>query len=47
MGKQPLQVVQSTLSLQEIARALRISEEDALEKFRDARIASWFAEIWG
>ncbi len=27
--------------------ALRISKEGALAKFKDARITSWFAEIWG
>ena len=47
MPKQTLVVVQSTLSLTEIARALRIAETDAVEKFRDPRVVSWFAEIWG
>lgn len=45
--KQRLEVVQSTLLVDEIARALRISPEDAAEKFKDPRVASWFAEIWG
>jgi hypothetical protein len=40
-------MVRSRMSLDDIVRALRISELDALEKFRDARITSWFAEIWG
>jgi hypothetical protein len=35
------------MSLDDIVRALRISEVDALEKFRDPRVTSWFAEIWG
>lgn len=47
MARLPLVVVQSTLSLDEIARALRIAPDDAAEKFRDPRVASWFAEIWG
>ena len=47
MAKQTLTVVQSTLSLEEVARALRISPVDAAEKFRDPRVTSWFAEIWG
>jgi hypothetical protein len=47
MVKQPLSVVKSTLSLDEIARSLRISSVDAAEKFKDARVTSWFAEIWG
>jgi hypothetical protein len=47
MAKETLHVVQSTLSIDEIARALRISSADALEKFRDPRVSSWFAEIWG
>jgi hypothetical protein len=47
MAKRPLQVVRSTMSLDEIARALRVSSADALEKFMDPRVCSWFAEIWG
>ena len=46
-SKQELVVVQSILSLEEIANALRIAEADAIEKFQDPRVASWFAEIWG
>jgi hypothetical protein len=47
MRRQPLVVVQATLALDEIARGLRIAPDDAVEKFRDPRVASWFAEIWG
>ena len=47
MARQALTVVRSTLALDEIARALRISSKDALEKFTDPRVVSWFAEIWG
>src|ERR1700712_4493672 len=47
MAKGPLTVVRSTMSLDEIARALRVSAADALEKFKDPRVGSWFAEIWG
>jgi hypothetical protein len=47
MARQPLSVVKATLSLDEIARSLRISTVDAAEKFKDPRVASWFAEIWG
>jgi hypothetical protein len=47
MAKQKLVVVRSKLSLEQIARALRIAEIDAIEKFKDPRVASWFAEIWG
>lgn len=47
MARQNLVVVRSTLSLDEIARALRVAPDDAAEKFRDPRVASWFAEIWG
>jgi hypothetical protein len=46
-GKKHLTVVRSKLSLDEIAKALRVSEKDALEKFKDPRVTSWFAEIWG
>jgi hypothetical protein len=47
VAKQQLVVVQASLSLAEIARSLRISESDAIEKFQDPRVTSWFAEIWG
>ncbi|MCH4025610.1 MAG: hypothetical protein LKE94_09145 [Acetobacter fabarum] len=47
MKKLPLTVVKTQLSLKEISIALKISEKDALDKFTDARITSWFAEIWG
>ena len=47
MSRQPLVVVQSTLALDEIARGLRVAPEDAVAKFQDPRVASWFAEIWG
>jgi hypothetical protein len=47
MPKRHLEVVRSTMPLDEIARGLRISTEDAIEKFKDPRVASWFAEIWG
>ena len=40
-------ILQAELSLNEIATALRITEHDAASKFRDPRITSWFAEIWG
>jgi len=46
-SKRPLTVVRSVVSLEDIANALRISSADALEKFQDPRVASWFAEIWG
>src|SRR3954452_23851827 len=46
-AKRPLTVVRSVVSLDDIANALRISSADALEKFQDPRVASWFAEIWG
>ena len=46
MAKRHLEVVRSKMPLEEIARALRISTEDAIEKFKDPRVASWFAEIW-
>jgi hypothetical protein len=47
MPKQELTVVRSTLALSQIALALRIAEVDVVEKFRDPRVVSWFAEIWG
>jgi hypothetical protein len=47
VAKQQLVVVQAHLSLAGLARSLRISEPDAIEKFQDPRVTSWFAEIWG
>jgi hypothetical protein len=47
VAKERLTVVRSRLSLDEIAHALRILQPDAMEKFRDARVTNWFAEIWG
>lgn len=47
VAQQKLTVVQAELSLVQLANALRISEVDAVEKFQDPRVTSWFAEIWG
>jgi hypothetical protein len=47
VAKQQLVIVQARLSLTGLARSLRISETDAIEKFQDPRVTSWFAEIWG
>src|SRR4051794_35426568 len=42
-----LTVVETTLRTAEIAEALRLSPEEVVAKFRDPRVTSWFAEIWG
>lgn len=47
MAKPNLTVLRTQLSLPAISDALRISPEDAVAKFQDARVTSWFAEIWG
>ena len=47
MAKDKITVVEAELSLAELSRALRISPDDAIAKFRDPRVTSWFAEIWG
>ena len=47
MPKDFLTIVEAELSLDELRTALRITQEDALAKFKDPRITSWFAEIWG
>jgi hypothetical protein len=47
MPKAALTVLRTQLFLEEISKALRISPEDAIAKFQDARVTSWFAEIWG
>lgn len=47
MAKNQLTVLRTTLSVEDISKALRISPEDVIAKFQDARVTSWFAEIWG
>lgn len=47
MPKAAITVMRTKLSLKDISKALRISEQDAIAKFQDARVTSWFAEIWG
>jgi hypothetical protein len=47
MAKDKITVVEAELSLDELSKALRISNEDVVSKFRDPRVTSWFAEIWG
>lgn len=47
MAKTPLTVLRTSLSLDEISKALRITPDEAIAKFQDARVTSWFAEIWG
>lgn len=47
MAKSALTVLRTKLSLDDISKALRITPEEAVAKFQDARITSWFAEIWG
>lgn len=51
MAKPPvrpvLTILTTHLPLPDIAQALRLTQEEAEDKFRDARITSWFAEIWG
>lgn len=47
MAKDKITIIEAELSLAELSRALRISPEDAMAKFRDPRVTSWFAEIWG
>jgi hypothetical protein len=42
-----LTVARAVLSVRAISDALRISEDDVVAKFQDARVTSWFAEIWG
>jgi hypothetical protein len=35
------------LSVDAISHALKITPSDVVAKFRDGRVTSWFAEIWG
>jgi len=47
MQKEKITVVEAAFSLEEIADALKLTPDDVVQKFRDPRITSWFAEIWG
>jgi hypothetical protein len=47
LPKEPLTIWCAELSVSEIGAALKLTPEDVIAKFRDARITSWFAEIWG
>lgn len=47
MTKTQLTILRTKLSLDDISKALRITPEEAVAKFQDARVTSWFAEIWG
>ncbi len=46
-SKRRLTCLKTALSVEEISQALKITPPDVVSKFRDARITSWFAEIWG
>ncbi len=47
MARDRITVLLASLPLEALSRALKITPEDALAKFRDPRVTSWFAEIWG
>ena len=47
LPKDGITIVETELSLTDLSKALRISPLDAMSKFRDPNITSWFAEIWG
>lgn len=42
-----LTIYETTLSPEAIAEALRLTPEQVIAKFKDPRITSWFAELWG
>lgn len=47
MAKTPLTILETELSSDEIAKALRLTPEQVVSKFQDPRVTSWFAELWG
>lgn len=47
MTKPALTIVETTLSAEEIGSALRLTPDEVVAKFKDPRVTSWFAEIWG
>jgi hypothetical protein len=46
-SKRRLTFWKTALSVDQISQALKITPADALAKFQDGRVTSWFAEIWG
>lgn len=47
MASFPLTILRTKLSVEALSEALHISPDDVVAKFQDARVTSWFAEIWG
>ena len=47
MAKLPLTILETELSAEEIAAALRLTPQQIVAKFQDPRVTSWFAELWG
>jgi hypothetical protein len=47
MSREPLNVVELRLSLEDIARALFLLPDEASEQFRDPRLTGRLAEVWG
>lgn len=47
MKRDKLTVLETTFSAEAIADALRLSPDQVIAKFRDPRVTSWFAELWG
>jgi len=47
MAKPKLTILETTLSAEELGRALRLTPEQVVSKFQDPRVTSWFAELWG
>ena len=47
VSKRRLTCLKTVLSVEEISQALKIAPADVVSKFRDGRVTSWFAEIWG
>lgn len=47
MAKLPLTILETELSTEAIADALRLTPEQVVAKFQDPRVTSWFAELWG
>ncbi len=44
---QRLTILETTLSAETLAEALRLTPDQVIAKFKDPRITSWFAELWG
>ena len=47
MNKPKLSIACAELDIESLRQSLGLTYDEVVEKFSDARVTSWFAEIWG